>query len=232
MTHNAVELPVDLAWSIADRAGAGSFPWVLAITPPQRPPTAAEAGPIDPAVADWLRVVCHPQQWFELRYVRTGTTRSDLLRGVVARRDGRTVVALRNAQLLTLTVIRVEDADSLAPILTVGLDRRPAARFTEFAIPARIGARADEQLRSVARRLHTILIGSLLVCGVAGALHVGVLGAIGTNVFIYPPVLLTALVLLVALHRGRTTMVWQTSNRNQDGKLCAVVTQTQLVMKK
>ncbi|MBL8347230.1 MAG: PaaI family thioesterase [Rubrivivax sp.] len=34
----------------------------------------------------------------------------------------------------------------------------------------------------------------------------------------------------VALHRGRTTMVWQTSIRNQDGKLCAVVTQTQLVM--
>ena len=34
----------------------------------------------------------------------------------------------------------------------------------------------------------------------------------------------------VALHRGRTTMVWQTSIRNADGKLCAVVTQTQLVM--
>ncbi len=34
----------------------------------------------------------------------------------------------------------------------------------------------------------------------------------------------------VALHRGRTTMVWQTSIRNQDGKLCAVVTQTQLVL--
>jgi 1,4-dihydroxy-2-naphthoyl-CoA hydrolase len=34
----------------------------------------------------------------------------------------------------------------------------------------------------------------------------------------------------VALHRGRTTMVWQTSIRNDQGKLCAVVTQTQLVM--
>lgn len=34
----------------------------------------------------------------------------------------------------------------------------------------------------------------------------------------------------VPLHRGRTTMVWQTSVRNADGKLCAVVTQTQLVM--
>lgn len=34
----------------------------------------------------------------------------------------------------------------------------------------------------------------------------------------------------VALHRGRTTQVWQTMVRNADGKLCAVVTQTQLVM--
>jgi uncharacterized protein (TIGR00369 family) len=35
----------------------------------------------------------------------------------------------------------------------------------------------------------------------------------------------------VALHRGRTTMVWQTSIHADDGRLCAVVTQTQLVMK-
>ena len=34
----------------------------------------------------------------------------------------------------------------------------------------------------------------------------------------------------VALHRGRTTMVWQTSIRSEHGKLCAVVTQTQLVL--
>jgi len=34
----------------------------------------------------------------------------------------------------------------------------------------------------------------------------------------------------IALHRGRTTQVWQTMIRNADGKLCAVVTQTQLVM--
>ena len=34
----------------------------------------------------------------------------------------------------------------------------------------------------------------------------------------------------VALHRGRTTMVWQTSIRNAQGKLCAIVTQTQLVL--
>jgi 1,4-dihydroxy-2-naphthoyl-CoA hydrolase len=31
-------------------------------------------------------------------------------------------------------------------------------------------------------------------------------------------------------HRGRTTMVWQTLVRSEAGKLCAVVTQTQLVI--
>jgi len=34
----------------------------------------------------------------------------------------------------------------------------------------------------------------------------------------------------VPLHRGRTTMVWQTSIRREDGRLCALVLQTQLVM--
>ena len=34
----------------------------------------------------------------------------------------------------------------------------------------------------------------------------------------------------VALHRGRTTMVWETRITNAQGKLCAVVSQTQLVM--
>ncbi len=33
-----------------------------------------------------------------------------------------------------------------------------------------------------------------------------------------------------AFHRGRTTMVWQTLVRSEAGKLCAVVTQTQLVL--
>ncbi|MEJ6022043.1 PaaI family thioesterase [Ramlibacter sp. PS4R-6] len=34
----------------------------------------------------------------------------------------------------------------------------------------------------------------------------------------------------VALHLGRTTQVWQTTIRREDGKLCAVVTQTQLTI--
>lgn len=34
----------------------------------------------------------------------------------------------------------------------------------------------------------------------------------------------------VALHRGRTTMVWHTTVTDETGRLCAVVTQTQLVL--
>jgi uncharacterized protein (TIGR00369 family) len=34
----------------------------------------------------------------------------------------------------------------------------------------------------------------------------------------------------LALHRGKTTMVWQTTIKSAEGKLCAVVTQTQLVL--
>jgi uncharacterized protein (TIGR00369 family) len=34
----------------------------------------------------------------------------------------------------------------------------------------------------------------------------------------------------VALPPGRTTMVWQTTVRNEQGRLCSVVTQTQLVL--
>ncbi len=33
-----------------------------------------------------------------------------------------------------------------------------------------------------------------------------------------------------ALHRGRTTMVWQTRITSDEGRLCALVTQTQLVL--
>jgi len=32
------------------------------------------------------------------------------------------------------------------------------------------------------------------------------------------------------LHKGRTMMTWQTAIKNEHGKLCAVVTQTQLIL--
>jgi len=34
----------------------------------------------------------------------------------------------------------------------------------------------------------------------------------------------------IPLHKGKSTQVWQTSIRSETGKLCAVVTQTQMVL--
>jgi uncharacterized protein (TIGR00369 family) len=51
-----------------------------------------------------------------------------------------------------------------------------------------------------------------------------------TNFFAAIPMGDTAYAECTPLHRGRTTMVWQTTITRGDGKLCAVVTQTQLVM--
>jgi 1,4-dihydroxy-2-naphthoyl-CoA hydrolase len=51
-----------------------------------------------------------------------------------------------------------------------------------------------------------------------------------TNFFTAVPIGDVAYAECVALHRGRTTMVWQTRITRGDGKLCALVTQTQLVL--
>jgi uncharacterized protein (TIGR00369 family) len=51
-----------------------------------------------------------------------------------------------------------------------------------------------------------------------------------TNFFASIPVGDIAKAECVPLHRGRTTMVWQTRITRGDGKLAAIVTQTQLVM--
>src|SRR5499433_525571 len=53
-----------------------------------------------------------------------------------------------------------------------------------------------------------------------------------TNFFAAIPVGDTARAECTPLHRGRTTMVWQTRITRGDGKLAAIVTQTQLVMRK
>ena len=52
-----------------------------------------------------------------------------------------------------------------------------------------------------------------------------------TNFFAAVPIGDIAYAECVALHRGRTTMVWQTRVTRGDGRLCALVTQTQLVLK-
>jgi hypothetical protein len=174
---NAVELTVEQAWFIAESVGAGTFPWVLAITVPYtdageragfmqrqrdeltRMGVVSDSGVINPSVADWIRLVCFPSRWLELRYVGPApATQSggsaEMLRGIVAQRDQRTgrsgaaVVALRNAQLVTFTAMHIDDPRSLVPILGAGLQQRPPARFDEFTLPARVGVRADERLRA------------------------------------------------------------------------------------
>ena len=164
---NAVELTVDHAWFIAETIGAGTFPWVLAITTPYRDATeraaflqrqkaeliqlglVSESGAVNPSVAAWIKVVCFPGRWLDLRYL--GPAEGELLRGIVAQRfgiTGKTVVALRSAQLITFTAMDIDDPRALVPVLGVGLAQRPPAHFDEFAMPTRVGARADERLRS------------------------------------------------------------------------------------
>lgn len=164
MGVDAVELTAGQAWYVADVLGAGAFPWVLAITPPysepaQRPGFLAEQaaeltrmgvlrpdGEVDTAVARWVRLICRPAQWLDLRFISAS---GDLLRGIVGRSaDRRTVVALRNAQLVTFTEMDISYPHALVPVLTAGLSQRRPARFDEFAFPARAGARADEQIRN------------------------------------------------------------------------------------
>ena len=53
-----------------------------------------------------------------------------------------------------------------------------------------------------------------------------------TNFFAAVPIGDTAYAECTPLHRGRTTMVWQTRITRGDGRLCALVTQTQLVLKR
>ena len=53
-----------------------------------------------------------------------------------------------------------------------------------------------------------------------------------TNFFAAIPIGDTAYAECTALHRGRTTMVWQTRVTRGDGRLCALVTQTQLVLER
>lgn len=161
---DAVELTADSAWFIGDATGAGTFPWVLAITPPYRDESdragfaarqTAEltrlgvmtAGQVEPVVQRWVQTICRPERWLELRYVGSATSSRDLLRGIVARRGERTVVALRNAGLVTFSELQIDEPHDLVPVVTAGLPGRAPALFDEFALPASVGARADRQLR-------------------------------------------------------------------------------------
>jgi 1,4-dihydroxy-2-naphthoyl-CoA hydrolase len=53
-----------------------------------------------------------------------------------------------------------------------------------------------------------------------------------TNFFAAIPLGETARAECTPLHRGRTTMVWQTKITRGDGRLAAIVTQTQMVLRR
>lgn len=163
MAANAVELTVEQAWYLAELTGAGSFPWVLAITPPYSQPSDADAftadrvaeltelgvllgnGTVNTAVAQWIRSACRARRWLEIRVVSAG---GNMLRGVVGRHEGHTVVALRSGGLVTFTEMDIAHPHDLVPVLTAGLTARRPADFSEFTVPVRAGTRADEKLRA------------------------------------------------------------------------------------
>ena len=92
------------------------------------------------------------------------------------------------------------------------------------------------------------------MCTVGGVLHGGAymafadtLGAVGTVVNLPPNTRTTTIESktnfmgsapvdtfvtgeAVALHKGKSTQVWQTTIRSEAGKLCAMVTQTQMIL--
>lgn len=163
MHANAVELNAGAAWFLAGILGAGSFPWVLAITPPysdlsqrtefendqveqlRRLGVMADGQMVEPAVAQWIRLVCRPRQWLELRFVAVGGT---MLRGIIARDSSATVVALRSGELVTFTAMDIDHPQALVPVLSAGLSGQQPACFEEFSLPARVGAKADRQIRN------------------------------------------------------------------------------------
>jgi 1,4-dihydroxy-2-naphthoyl-CoA hydrolase len=117
--------------------------------------------------------------------------------------------------------------------------------------PGLMGVRIQEL---APERVRAELVVRADLCTVGGILHGGAymafadtLGAIGTllnlpagkrttttdsstKFIAAAPLGTTVIGECVALHRGRTTLVWQTSIRGAGGKLCALVTQTQLVL--
>lgn len=159
---DAVELSIDSAWYLADVTNAGTFPWVLAVTPPYRDGREWDAfaadqraaltslgivaeGEINPTVRQWITTTCRPQRWLELRYLSSA---GDMLRGIVARRAGQNVVALRHGKLITLSAVDILTPGALAAVVTAGLSGRVPASFDEFTVPVAVGARADQRLRA------------------------------------------------------------------------------------
>ncbi len=76
--------------------------------------------------------------------------------------------------------------------------------FSWLTSPPRL---ADEEDRRVARLLRITLLTTLYVGIATAVIHVVVLGAVGASVFVYPPLLLISLALLMLLHHGHVRAV-------------------------
>ena len=124
------------------------------------------------------------------------------------------------------------------------------AQFAEL-LPGLLGIELTE---ATAERVSAKLMVRAELCTLGGILHGGAvmaladtLGAVGaflnlpanartitleskTNFLGAAPVGSTVLAECTAVHRGRTTSVWQTSVRSESGKLLGLVAQTQLVI--
>jgi hypothetical protein len=151
MAANAVELTVEQAWFIAEQVGSGSFPWVLAITPPYSEPAAAAAFAAD-RVAELtdLGVLSgggvvdplSPMDQADLpgpplaRAAHRVHGRGHAARGG-GPSDETTVVALRSGSLVTFTAMDIRLPRDLVPVVTAGLTGRRPADFPEFTVPTR-----------------------------------------------------------------------------------------------
>ncbi len=145
----------------------------------------------------------------------------------------------------------VDDHSSPSPAATGGLT---AASIQKVIAPHLPGLLGIEIVELATDRVVGRLLVKPEICTTGRILHGGALmafadtlGAIGTFANLPPGATTTTIESstkflaaaaegtvvsgeTIPLHKGRTTMVWQTSIRRADGRLCAVVSQTQLVM--
>ncbi|ORX21132.1 ESX secretion-associated protein EspG [Mycobacterium xenopi] len=161
--YEAIEVTAQQAWFLADYLHAGSYPWMLAITAPYVDPAEralfnqqcleelSAAGIVDalgevkPSVAEAVKTVCRPRQWLEWLTI---IDPEQILRGVLARTSPPdAVVALRYAQMVTLTPMQLTHSEAIVPIITAGLppDHQPA-HFEEFTLPMDTGKAIDERI--------------------------------------------------------------------------------------
>jgi uncharacterized protein (TIGR00369 family) len=186
-----------------------------------------------------------PDGWF-----RTGDIASIDARGYIAIRDRAKDVIKSGGEWISSVALENEimGLPGVAEAAVVGIahprwDERPLA----LVVPREGYVITTEEVRAQ-------LAWDESLCTAGGALHGGALMGLAdtlggvcaflnlpegaatttieskTNFFAAIPLGETAFAECTPLHRGRSTMVWQTRITRQDGRLAAVVTQTQMVL--